>query len=170
MNGFLVFLLTCFTIAARAQQSGYLILIDAESKQSFSVRVGDRMYSSSGQGHLLLSQLKDSTYRINLRIPKKNIANQTFVVVLHHKDLGFQLKGNDSSAVLYNWQTRETIHPVYEKDSSHMLEQGIKRDDGFSRLMAAVVNDTTVMYNTYEGNGFSNDSAAVVNNHPPAHS
>jgi len=170
MNGFIVFLLTCLSMAVRAQQSGYLILIDADSKQSFSARIGDQMYSSSGQGHLVLSKLKDSTYRINLLIPKRNIANQTFIVVLHHKDLGFQLKGNDSSAILYNWQTRETVHPVYEKDSSRLLEQGIKRDDGFSRLMAAVVNDTAVMYNTYAGNGFNHDSVALAIDHPPAHS
>ena len=61
--------------------------------------------------------------------------------------------------ILFNWQTKEIIRPVYEKDSSRMLEQGIKRDDGFSRLMAAVVNDTAVMYNTYAGNGFGHDSA-----------
>jgi Domain of unknown function (DUF4476) len=170
MNGFIVFLLMCFSIMARAQQPEYLILIDAESKQAFSVRVGDQLYSSSGQGHLVLAQLKDSTYRLNLLFSKNNIVNQTFIVAFHHKDLGFQLKGNDSSSILYNWQTREIIHPVYEKDSSRTLEQGVKRDDGFSRLMAAVVNDTTVMYNTYAGNGFSHDSTALVIGHPPAHS
>ena len=117
------------------------------------------LISSSGQGHLVLSQLKDSTYKLGLRFPKKNIAEQIFTVAVHRKDLGFQLKGNDSSIVLFNWQTKDIIRPVYEKDSSRMLEQGIKRDDGFSRLMAAVVNDTAVMYNTYAGNGFGPDSA-----------
>ena len=59
---------------------------------------------------------------------------------------------------MYNWQSRETIHPVYEKDSSRILDQGIKRVDGFSQLMAAVVNDTSVMYNTYIPPAFHNDS------------
>ena len=63
--------------------------------------------------------------------------------------------------VLFNWQTKDIIHPVIETDSNRMLEQGIKRDDGFSRLMAAVVNDTAVMYNTYSGNGFGSDSNTV---------
>ena len=159
MNGFMVFLLTCFSFAARAQQPGYLILMDAENKQPFVVRLGEQSYFSSGQGHLVLSRLKDSIYKLGLRFPRKNISEQVFTVAIHRKDLGFQLKGNDSSIVLFNWQTKEIIRPVYEKDSSRLLEQGIKRDDGFSRLMAAVVNDTAVMYNTYMGNGFGPDSA-----------
>lgn len=161
MNGFMLFLLTCLSFAAQAQQQVYLILVDAENKQPFVVRIGDHSYFSSSQGHLVLPQLKDSTYKLGLRFPRKNMAERVFTVAVHRKDLGFELKGNDSSMVLFNWQTKEIIHPVYETDSSRMLEQGIKRDDGFSRLMAAVVNDTTVMYNTYAGNGFGNDSAVA---------
>jgi hypothetical protein len=162
MNGFMVFLLTCFSVAAHGQQPGYLILIDAESKQAFTVLVGSQLYPSTGHGHLVLSQLKDSTYKLNLRFPKKNINDQVFTIAIHQKDLGFLLKGTDSSWVLYNWQTGVTLCPVYEKDSSRMLDQGVKRDDGFSRLMAAVVNDTAVMYNTYAGNGFNHDSSTLI--------
>jgi hypothetical protein len=162
MNGFMVLLLTCFSVAASAQQTGYLILIDAESKQPFTIRVGDQLFSSSGHGHLVIPRLKDSSYKLNFRFLKKNMNDQVFPVVIHQKDQGFQLKGNDSSYSLYNWQTREMIRPVIENDSSRMLEQGIKRDDGFSRLMAAVVNDTAVMYNTYSGNGFQRDSSLTA--------
>jgi len=161
MNGFILFLLTCLSFAARGQQQGYLILVDAENKQPFVMRVGDQSYFSSDQGHLVLPQLKDSTYELGLRIPRKNMAEWTYTVAIHRKDLGFQLKDNDSSMILFNWQTKEIIRPVYEKDSGRMLEQGTKKDDGFSRLMAAVVNDTAVMYNTYTGNGFGHDSAVA---------
>jgi hypothetical protein len=126
-------------------------LIDAENKQSFTIRVGDQFYTSSSHGHVVLSHLKDSNYRLGLRFPKMNMTELVFPVTVRQKDLGFQLKGSESSWVLYNWQTKETIKQVYERDSSRILEQGIKRDDGFSRLMAAVVNDTSVMYNTYAG-------------------
>src|SRR5450432_1622097 len=161
MNGFMVFLLSCLSFAARAQQQGYLILLESENKQAFTVRLGDQFLTSTSHGHLVLSHLKDSVYRINIQFPKKNREELVFPVVIHQKDQGFQLKENDSVWVLYNWQTKETIHPVLEKDSSRMLDQGIKRVDGFSRLMAAVVNDSSVMYNTYSGTGFSNDSSKL---------
>jgi hypothetical protein len=162
MNGFIMFLLLCVSFAARAQQPGYLILIDAENRQAFTVHIGDQIYASTGHGHIVLSQLKDSSYRLYLRFSKKNLAEQVFPVTIHQRDLGFQLKGSDSSCILYNWQTKETIRPVFERDSSRILEMGVRRRDGFSRLMASVVNDSAVMYNTYSGNGFSQDSLKHV--------
>jgi hypothetical protein len=170
MNGLMLFLLNCFSFVAHAQQTGYLILLDAENKQAFTIRIGDQMFASSGHGHLVISHLKDSSYRLNLSFPKKNFGEQVFPVVIHQKDLGFQLKGNDSSWVLYNWQTKESIRPVNERDSSRILDMGVKREDGFSRLMASVVNDSSVMYNTYTGNGFSRDSstARILPSNTPA--
>src|SRR5450755_3517663 len=172
MNGFIIFLLTCLSVVARGQQPGYMILIDAENKQAFTVRIGDQLFSSSGHGHLVLSQIKDSSYLLNLRFPKNNRADQVFPVVVRKKDLGFQLKGADSSWVLYNWQTKETIRPVTERDSSRILDMGVKRENGFSKLMASVVNDSSVMYNTYKGNSFNRDSSKTdslltVNRQPP---
>ncbi len=161
MNGVLMIFLSFLSVAAYAQQTGNLILIDAENKQAFTVRIGDQLYASSGHGHLVLSHLRDSSYRLNLRFPKKTLAEQVFPVTIHQKDLGFQLRGSDSTWILYNWQTKETIRPVNEKDSSRILDQGVRRDDGFSKLMAAVVNDTAVMYNTYKGNGFHSDTSVV---------
>jgi hypothetical protein len=162
MNGFIMVLLCCFCFGAYAQQTVGLILIDAEGKQPFTVRIGNHMYPSSAHGHVALSHLKDSSYRLCLSFPKKAMAEQIFPVNLRQKDLGFILKGEDSSWVLYNWQTKETIHPVYILDSSRILEMGVKREDGFSRLMASVVNDTAVMYNTYAGSGFhGNDTSAI---------
>ena len=169
MNGFLLFMLTCCSFALQAQQAGSLILIDAENKQPFTVRIGDQLFTSSGHGHLVLSHLKDSNYRLNLRFPKKNLTEQVFPVPVREKDLGFLLQGADSSWVLYNWQTKQTIHPVNDPDSSRILEMGVKREDGFSRLMAAVVDDTAVMYNTYTGNWFTRDSLSplTANGQPP---
>jgi hypothetical protein len=157
MNGFMFLLLTCVTVSVRAQQPGNLILLESENKKAFTVRIGDNFFASSGQGHLVLSQLKDSLYRLGIR-SNNNMAEKVFPVTVHHKDLGFQLKGNEGEWVLYNWQTRETIQPLKEKDSSRILNQGVKRENGFSSLMAAVVNDTSVLYNTYTGN-FEKDSS-----------
>lgn len=159
MNGFMALFLTCLSVAARAQQPGFLILIEAENKQAFSIRIGDEVFASSGQGHLVISQLKDSNYNLCLRFPKNDLPEQVFPIVIHHKDLGFQLKGSDSSWQLYNWQNKEIIRSVTEHDSSRILSKGTRREDGFSRLMAAVVNDSSVMYNTYTGNGFKQDSS-----------
>jgi hypothetical protein len=162
MNGFLLFLLTCCSFALQAQQAESLILIDAENKLPFTVRIGDQLFASSSHGHLVIAHLKDSSYKLNFRFPKKELAEQVFPVVVKQKDQGLQLQGSESTWVLYNWQTKATIHPVRDRDSSRILEMGIKREDGFSKLMAAVVDDTAVMYNTYSGNWFTKDSLKTL--------
>jgi hypothetical protein len=158
MSGFLLFLLTCCSNGLRAQQGGNLIIIDADNKSPFTVHVGDQLFASSGHGHLVIPHLKDSTYKLGVRFPKKALPEQVFPIQIKQKDIGFQLQGSDSSWVLYNWQAKTTIRPVKDHDSSRILEMGVKREDGFSRLMAAVVDDTAVMYNTYTGSWFTKDS------------
>jgi hypothetical protein len=164
MNGFLLFLLTCWPFFLQAQQGGSLILIDAENKLPFTVRIGDQLFASSGHGHLVIAHLKDSNYRLGIRFPKKVLAEQVFPVIVKQKDLGFQLQGSDSSWTLYNWQAKIAIRPVKDRDSSRILEMGTKREDGFSKLMAAVVDDTAVNYNTYTGNWFTKDSLSQAAN------
>lgn len=158
MNGFLLLLLTCCSFALQAQQAGSLILIDAENKMPFTVRIGDQLFASSIHGHLVIAHVKDSSYKLGIRFPKIALAEQVFPLVVKQKDQGFQLQRNDGAWVLFNWQTKMTIHPVKDLDSSRILEMGIKREDGFSKLMAAVVDDTAVMYNTYTGNWLTKDS------------
>jgi hypothetical protein len=158
MNGVLALILACSAGIARGQQAGYLILIDAENKQPFTARIGETLMQSSAHGHLLISQLKDSTYLIAIRFPHNPVPDQVFPVSIHKKDQGLQLRKGEDSWVLYNWQSKEAIRPLKEVDSSRLLERGIKREDGFSNLMAAVVNDTSVMYNTFSWNSVPNDS------------
>jgi hypothetical protein len=158
MNGVFALLLALTAGEVRGQQAGYLILVDAENKQPFTASIGENLMQSSDHGHLLIPQLQDSVYQLIIRFPRKSTPEQIFPVRIHKKDQGFQLQGSDGSWSLYNWQSRETIRPVKEQDSSRLLELGVKRGDGFSRLMAAVVNDSSVMYNTYAGTGFAKDS------------
>jgi Domain of unknown function (DUF4476) len=163
INGVLVILLSLISVSIRAQSPGNLILIDAEAKQPFTVRIGDQLFASSGHGHLVITHLQDSNYKLSIRFQKLNSGDLVFPVTVRGKDLGFQIKRSDSSWILYNWQTKESVKSMKVIDSSRVLVRGVKRDDGFSSLMAAVVNDSTVMYNTYEGTGLSGrDTINVV--------
>jgi hypothetical protein len=149
MNGVLALILVCLAGLARGQQAAYLILIDAENGQPFTARVGESLMSSSAHGHLLISQLRDSNYRVAIGFPRKTLPEQVFTVNMRKKDQAFRLQAAGDAWVLYNWQTRETLHPLKTADSSRLLLQGEKRGDSFSQLMAAVVNDSSVMYNSF---------------------
>lgn len=145
-------LILFFSVFSTYSQESGLILIDADNQQPFFVRMGEKTYPSSNIGHLTISNLKDSTYLITIGFPGTEYAEQQFNIHVSKKDQGFQLKLMDGKQwVLYNWQTHENSLPLNSSAAVGIssLTKGVRMDDAFSKLMAAVVNDTLVLYNSF---------------------
>jgi len=161
-TGFVVilFLMVCKSYA----QQDCLILIDADNDQPFYARLDGKTYPSSNAGHLIISRLKDSVYRLTIGFPGNQYPEHLFSVRVTRKDQGFQLKHTgDKSWALYNWQTLELKTALPDTmSSSFALQRGVKKDDAFSRLMASVVNDSLVMYNTYVEEKIPEDMAQTA--------
>jgi hypothetical protein len=140
-----------FLIAGGSYAQTYFVLIRADNSQPFYVHIGGKAFSSSGQGHLIIPQLKDSSYSITVGFPKKLFPEQQFSFTITKKDLEFQLKNlGEKGWALFNPQTLELKMPLRTDTADAKLHpDGVRKDDAFSRLMAGVVSDTAVMYNTY---------------------
>jgi len=149
-------------------QQDYFLLIQADNKQSFYVRLGSRSIPSSVEGSLILSQLKDSTYSITVGFPGQIFPEQAYSVNLHHKDQQFLLRNQGEKGwILYNPLTGEMRTPDPKGENGTELQpQGVKKDDAFSRLMAGVVRDTAVMYNTYTMERSLRDSPVTASGNP----
>jgi hypothetical protein len=150
-----VALLLLLTGKGFAQQD-YFVLIQTDGKQPFYARTGEQWHNSAAGGYLIISQLGegggDGAYTITIGFPEDKFPEQKFSIALRHKDAGFQLEQiNAATWALYNWQTRELIRALKQpKDTGRLSSRaGLKKEDAFSRLMAGVVNDTAVMYDTY---------------------
>jgi len=144
-------------------QDNYFALIQADNNQPFYVRLGDKTLSSTIKGRLILSQLKGGSCRVIIGFPKEIFPEQQYTFNIGEKDLEFQLKDlGEKGWGLFNPQTLELKMPDEKKEdvSKNRLE-GVKKDDAFSRLMAGVVSDTAVMYNTYAMEATLRDSPAV---------
>lgn len=138
-------------IAGRSYtQQDYFVLIQSDNNQPFYVHIGGKIFSSSGQGHLIIPQLKDSTYLITIGFPKKLFPERQFFFSVNKRDLEFQLKNlGEKGWGLFNPHTLELKMPERTDTIEKKRPEGVKKDDAFSRLMAGVVSDTAVMYNTY---------------------
>src|ERR1700744_5589748 len=79
-------------MAGRTDAQNYFVLIDADNGQPFYVRVDSQLYSSSAQGHLILSQLKDSSYTITIGFPGQVVPERQFFFSIRQKDHAFQSK------------------------------------------------------------------------------
>ena len=142
----------------------YFVLIQADNRLPFYVRLGSQVYSSSSGGHLILSQLKDSTYSLTIGLPGQPTLEQRYTLNIHGKDQEFGLKDQGGSGLgLYDGQTGEVRTPESPLGGGEEVRPaGIKKDDAFSRLMAGVVHDTSVLYNTYAMEQVLMDSAVAV--------
>jgi len=142
----------------------YFVLIQADNRLPFYVRLGGQVYSSSPGGHLILSQLKDSTYDLTIGLPGQPTLEQRYTLNIHRKDQEFGLKDQGEREVsLYDGQTGEVRTPEPQLGRGEEVRPaGIKKDDAFSRLMAGVVHDTSVLYNTYAMEQVLMDSAVAV--------
>lgn len=129
-------------------QQAWFIFIQSENKQPFYARMDEKIYSSTAIGYITLAQLKDSTYKIVIGFPKNQYGEETFAIPVGKKDHGYQLRRNGGQEwVLYNWQTQNTIRPIRATQNQQLVGER-KKDDGFANLMAAVVNDSSVLYTT----------------------
>lgn len=144
---FVISLLTMSCTIAKAQQD-YFISITSENTQPFYIRLNEHTYSSSAIGHLVIPRLRDTTYTLEVGFPKKQYPERTFVVSFNKKDLDYQLKNMEAEGwVLFNAQTSETLKPRQDQMGKNAdLLLGERKTGAFATLMAALVNDSTVMY------------------------
>lgn len=143
---FVISLLTLFCTIARAQQE-YFIFIWADNQQPFYARLEEKTYGSSPIGHLVISQLKDSTYNLQLGFPKKQFPEQSFVVSFNKKDLDYQLKYTSAEGwVLFNAQTSDIIKPRQGQVKNTTAYLGERKTGAFAALMSGLVNDSSVLY------------------------
>src|ERR1700761_1365638 len=147
----------------------YFVFIDAENRQPFYVRVDSEFHSSSAEGHLILSQLKDSNYNVTIGFPGQTFPEQHYAVAMHGKDQALELRSQDASELrLYDLQSNQWLPAQGGGGSAgdDLRTVGVKKDDAFSRLMAGVVHDTAVLYNTYAMERALSDSPAVAMTQP----
>jgi Domain of unknown function (DUF4476) len=127
----------------------YFVLIQADSGQAFYIRLDSQLYSSSQAGHLILSQLKDSVYTITVGFPGQIYPEQRYLLNILQRDWSLHLSRQDNRWSLMDDQG-QAMPAVADPAAAEMpLLAGAKKDDAFSQMMAAIVRDTAVMYNTY---------------------
>lgn len=146
----------------------YFVFIDAENRQPFYVRVDSEFHSSSAEGHLILSQLKDSNYNVTIGFPGQTSPEQHYGVAIHGKDQAFELRVQEAGGLrLYDLQSNQWLSAQGGSGTGDDLRTvGVKKDDAFSRMMAGVVHDTAVLYNTYAMERALSDSPAVATTQP----
>jgi hypothetical protein len=159
-----------FLLAGECRAQNYFVFIDAGNRQPFYVRLDSQFYSSSAEGHIILSRLRDSLYDITIGFPGQTAPEQHYEFGIRGKDQAFEIRDRDGYAPgLFDLQANEWMQAHAKGNGpDEFRSTGIKKDDAFSRMMAGVVHDTAVLYNTYAMEQALSDSPALVENPAPS--
>jgi hypothetical protein len=135
------------TVGVYAQQS-LVVFMEATEKRPFYVKLGSKTIASSATGQALITELSDSSYQVTIGFPGTDMAELPFLVKLHKNDNSFQLKqGSDQLWSLVDLESSQVLKPEQQLITKPVYAQGgVRKTDPFAVMMAAVVNDTSVLY------------------------
>ena len=143
---FKLFVYLVFASASLKAQKVYFIYLQTDNQQPFYARMGEKVYNSTSSGYLILSNLRDSNYSVNIGIQGSQVPEQPYSLTVNKKDQGFLIKNfGDKGWGLFNLTTMATIMPVVKSVSPVQAVKTEKREDNaFTNLLAKVADDSTI--------------------------
>ena len=143
---FKLFVYLVFVSASLKAQKVYFIYLQTDDRQPFYARMGEKIYNSTPSGYLILSNLRDSNYSLNIGIQGSQVPDQPYSLTINKKDQGFLIKNfGDKGWGLFNLTTMATIMPAIKSVSPVQTVKTEKREDNaFTNLLAKVADDSTI--------------------------
>jgi len=144
-NLFVLFVFLFFGASLSAQKV-YFIYLQTENLQPFYARMGERIYNSNPSGYLILSNLRDSSYSINIGMQGNQAPDQPYAISVNRRDQGFLLKNlGDRGWGLFNLSTMAVIMPSGNPTIAVQTVKTEKREDNaFTNLLAKAADDSTI--------------------------
>ena len=143
---FKLFVFLFFASTSLNAQKVYFIYLETDNQQPFYARMGDKIYNSTTAGYLILSNLRDSVYSLNIGISGNEVADQPYLITVNKKDQGFLIKNfGDKGWGLFNLTSMATIMPQSKPVNSVQAVKTEKREDNaFTNLLAKAADDSTI--------------------------
>ena len=88
-NLFQLFVFLFFSAISLHAQKVYFIYLQTDNQQPFYARMGEKIYNSNPSGYLILSNLRDSSYSINIGIQGSQTPDQPYSITVNRNDQGF---------------------------------------------------------------------------------
>jgi hypothetical protein len=137
-----------FTVASFSgfSQKVYFIYLQSEGEQPFFVRMDEKIHSSSASGYLILSKLRDSTYRFSVGFPRDKWPDQNFTVGISSKDHGYLLKNfGEKGWGLFDLQTLAVQMSASSSANADEKKTGEQKEvSDFTGLLSKAADDPSL--------------------------
>lgn len=137
----LFFLTFLFSMGIQAQNPRF-IYIQTENKQPFYVKIDKKVLSSSETGYIIIAKLIEDSYELTIGFPGNEWPELYATVNVKDINAGFLLRNHGEKGWdMVNLQTLQS-QPIQR---SPMANREVKTNgDEFARVLAAVVNDSSI--------------------------
>lgn len=141
-----LFVYLLFSFTSIHAQKVYFVYLQTDNHQPFYARIGEKIFTSNPSGYLILSNLRDSTYTINIGIQGSQAPDQPYSIVVNRKDQGFLVKNfADKGWGLFNLSTMAVIMPTPNPVVPIQAVKTERREDNaFTNLLAKAADDSTI--------------------------
>ena len=143
---FKLFVFLFFAAVSVKAQKVYFIYLQTDNQQPFYARMGEKIYNSTSAGYLILSNLRDSNYIINIGIQGSQAPDQPYSITVNKKDQGFLIKNfGEKGWGLFNLTSLAIIMPASGSVNPVQAVKTEKREDNaFTNLLAKAADDSTI--------------------------
>ena len=143
----LIVLLFIASTSLKAQKV-YFIYLQTDNQQPFYARMGEKIYNSTSSGYLILSNLRDSVYLVNIGIQGSQAPDQSYSIPVTRKDQGFVVKNlGDKGWGLFNLSSMAVIMPSTASTNTNpfpIVKTEKREDNPFTNLLAKAADDSTI--------------------------
>ncbi|TCJ18589.1 hypothetical protein EPD60_03550 [Flaviaesturariibacter flavus] len=141
----LIMTLLSATIVAGAQRV-YFVYLQTDNGAPFYVRIGEKVHSASAAGYAILSNLKDSSYVLQVGFPGQT-AESRFPVTVGHEDRGFVLKQVGGAWNLFDLQQLTLIPALAATGPTDAENEALlAAADPFMRMLVQATDDMSLLH------------------------
>jgi len=145
---FRLFVLLFITSSSLKAQKVYFVYLQTDNQQPFYVRMGEKVYNSTSSGYLILSNLRDSIYSLNIGMQGSQSADQPYSITVNKKDQGFLFKNfGEKGWGLFNLSSMAVIMPSISSvntNPAQTVKTEKREDNAFTNLLAKAADDSTI--------------------------
>ena len=140
MKKILLLVVVCCALLGAQAQRVYFIYVQTDNKAPFYFKTGDKVYSSTAGGYLIVPRLVDSTYTVVIGKPGGGEAR--FTIPINGKDKGFLLRESGQQLSLFDLQTMHVIEASAPDAAPVSFTQ---KTDRFTTLLAKAADDPSLL-------------------------
>lgn len=134
---FLFCMAACLSVMASTQKV-YFLYLQTDDQSPFYVRMSDKIYGSAASGFLILPNLTDSTYNLNVGFAKSTRPETKFAVTINQNDKGYLIKNFDDGLSLFDMQDLSIVKATTVTNNNTVFET---RSDKFSSILSKAADD-----------------------------